>query len=171
MRISLNPFRANGRKPREDAELNLIPMIDIMSVMVAFLLMYSTEVEVVPNAKDVSVPISTAEVKPSASVVVMITQDALFVQNEEIATMAEINDPNQAFIGGLYNLLTQPTGEQSDAQLAEELQKKEITVLADSHLPYSVIRKVMTTCTKANYGKLSLAVLEKSGGNAAPSGG
>src|SRR5256885_10194308 len=30
---------------RADAQLNLIPLIDILSVMVAFLLVYSTEVE------------------------------------------------------------------------------------------------------------------------------
>jgi len=29
---------------RADAQLNLIPLIDILSVMVAFLLVYSTEV-------------------------------------------------------------------------------------------------------------------------------
>ncbi len=32
------------RKVREDAQLNLIPMIDILSVLVAFLLVYSTDV-------------------------------------------------------------------------------------------------------------------------------
>ena len=49
----LTPFR---RKHREDAELNLIPLIDIMSVLVAFLLVYSAEVEVVQNSKGVEVP-------------------------------------------------------------------------------------------------------------------
>ena len=32
---------------RADAALNLIPLIDILTVMVAFLLVYSTEVEVI----------------------------------------------------------------------------------------------------------------------------
>jgi biopolymer transport protein ExbD len=54
----LIPFR---RKHREDAELNLIPLIDIMSVLVAFLLVYSAEVEVVQNSKGVEVPLSSAE--------------------------------------------------------------------------------------------------------------
>ena len=36
---------------RADAELNLIPMIDILSVMVSFLLVYSTNVEVLQNTK------------------------------------------------------------------------------------------------------------------------
>ena len=58
---------------REDAELNLIPLIDILSVMVAFLLVYSVDVEVVQNSKGVEIPQSTADAMPNQSVVVMIT--------------------------------------------------------------------------------------------------
>ncbi len=36
---------------RADAQLNLIPLIDILSTMVAFLLVYSTEVEVIQNSQ------------------------------------------------------------------------------------------------------------------------
>ncbi len=38
------------------AELNLIPLIDILSVMVSFLLVYSTEVEVIQNSKGIEIP-------------------------------------------------------------------------------------------------------------------
>ena len=73
---------------RVDAELNLIPLIDILSVMVAFLLLYSAEVVVVQNAKGVQIPQSTADVQPKQSVVVMITRDQLFVQGELVASVA-----------------------------------------------------------------------------------
>ena len=36
-----------------------------------------------------------------------------------------------------------------------------ITVLADKSLPYDVLKKVMATCTDADYGKISLAVIQK----------
>ena len=55
-------------------DLNLIPLIDILSVMVAFLLVYSANVEVVQNSKGVEIPQSTADAQPKQSVVVMITQ-------------------------------------------------------------------------------------------------
>ena len=32
---------------------------------------------------------------------------------------------------------------------------------ADKSLPYDVVKKVMSTCTAASYGRISLAVLEK----------
>ena len=168
MRMSLNPFRAM-RKRREDPELNLIPMIDIMSVMVAFLLIYSTEVEVVQNAKDVQIPLSTAETKPAETVVVTITKDMLLVQGDVIATMEQIRDPNAALIEPLREYLSRPLAAKGGAAQQAALAHREITVLADRGLPYEVIRKVMTTCTAAAYDKLSLAVLEK--GGSAPAGG
>ena len=67
-----------------EVELNLIPLIDIMSVMVAFLLVYSADVEVIQNGQGVQIPQSIAEEKPKQSVVVMITKDQLFVQGELI---------------------------------------------------------------------------------------
>ena len=162
MRMSLNPFRGARRK-HEDPELNLIPMIDIMSVMVAFLLIYSTEVEVVQNAKDVEIPLSTAEAKPAETVVVTITKDTLLVQGDVVATMEQIRDPGTALIEPLREYLSRPLTTKGDAAQQAALAHREITVLADRSLPYEVIRKVMTTCTAAAYDKLSLAVLETSG--------
>lgn len=166
MRMSLNPFRGARRK-HEDPELNLIPMIDIMSVMVAFLLIYSTEVEVVQNAKDVEIPLSTAEAKPAETVVVTITKDTLLVQGDVVATMDQIRDPKEALIEPLREYLSRPLTTKGDAAQQAALAHREITVLADKSLPYEVIRKVMTTCTAAAYDKLSLAVLETSGSAAA----
>ena len=59
---------------RADAQLNLIPLIDILSVMVAFLLVYSTEVEVIQNSKGIEIPQSIAQTAPKQSVVVMVTK-------------------------------------------------------------------------------------------------
>jgi biopolymer transport protein ExbD len=33
--------------------------------------------------------------------------------------------------------------------------------MADKVLPYEIIKKVMATCTDADYGKVSFAVLQK----------
>jgi biopolymer transport protein ExbD len=146
---------------REDAYLNLIPLIDILSVMVAFLLVYSVDVEVVQNSKGVEIPQSTADVLPNHSVVVMITRDQLFVQGELVADIADIADPRKDVIEPLLAVLLRPmVGVDAEAQEAA-LASREITVVADKSLPYDVVKKVMTTCTEAAYGRISLAVIEK----------
>ena len=143
---------------RTDAELNLIPLIDILSVMVAFLLLYSAEVEVVQNTKGVEIPQSIVEAQPKQSVVVMVTKDQLFVQGELVANVAEIRG-EASLIEPLRAVLERPLLVADGAATAPN--SLEVTVMADKSLPYEVVRKVMSTCTAAAYGKISLAVLEK----------
>ena len=144
---------------RTDAELNLIPLIDILSVMVAFLLVYSANVEVIQNSKGVQIPQSIAQEQPKQSVVVMITKEHLFVQGEVVMTVAEIRDAKTPLIDRLSAVLERPLLVTDG--VAEDLAMREITVLADKSLPYEVVKRVMTTCTREGYGRISLAVLEK----------
>ena len=144
---------------KADAELNLIPLIDILSVMVAFLLVYSTEVEVIQNTKGIEVPQSIAQTQPKESVVVMITKDQLFVQGELVANVADIKAATTPLVEPLRVKLKAPRimGDIGEKDLAN----REITVMADKSLPYEILKKVMATCTDADYGKISLAVLQK----------
>ena len=82
----------NRAPPREDAELNLIPLIDVMSVLVTFLLIYTADVEVVQNNKGIEIPQSTAETQASPSVIVTITKEHIFVQGEVVASIADVTN-------------------------------------------------------------------------------
>jgi biopolymer transport protein TolR len=154
---------------REDAYLNLIPLIDILSVMVAFLLVYSVDVEVVQNSKGVEIPQSTADALPNHSVVVMITRDQVFVQGELVADIAAFADPRTDVIEPLLAVLLRPMVGVDAAAQEVALASREITVVADKSLPYDVVKRVMATCTEAAYGHISLAVIEKD--KPAPAGG
>ena len=145
---------------RADAQLNLIPMIDILSVMVSFLLVYSTNVEVVQNSKGIEIPQSISERQPRTTVVVMLTKEDLFVQGERVASVAEVEATPGDIIEPLRDALKRPTlvGQETTEQ---DLAEREITVMGDKSLPYDVLKKVMRTCTDADYGRISLAVLQK----------
>ena len=145
---------------RADAQLNLIPLIDILSVMVAFLLVYSTEVEIIQNSKGIEIPQSIAQTTPKQSVVVMITKTDLFVQGELITTVADIQADKSALVAPLRIALKRPllVGKE---MTEKDLAQREITIMADKSLPYDVLKRVMATCTDADYGKISLAVIQK----------
>ena len=146
-------------QPRQDAELNLIPLIDVMSVLVAFLLIYTADVEIVQNTKGVEIPQSTAETQAQQSVVVMITRDHVFVQGERVADVADIETSSDALVEPLRQVLDRPMllGSGGDAEAVQ----REVTVIADKSLSFELVRKVMATCTATTYGKISLAVLQK----------
>jgi biopolymer transport protein ExbD len=145
---------------RANAELNLIPMIDILSVMVSFLLVYSAEVEVVQNSKAIDIPQSISEQRPRQTVVVMLTKDELFVQGERVASLAEVNASTEPLIAPLRDALKRPSlvGE---VMTEKEIAEREITVMADKQIPYAVLKKVMSTCTDADYGRISFALVQK----------
>ena len=152
-RMAIHHLRHNA-----GIELNLIPLIDILSVMVAFLLVYSTEVEIIQNSKCIEIPQSVAQTAPNHSVVVMITKTELFVQGERIGSIHDLQATPDTVTESLRVALqhSRPTDTGGAATAAPE-----VTIMADKSLPYEVLKKVMTTCTDADYVRISLAVLQK----------
>ena len=60
--------------------LNLVSLMDIFTILVFFLLVNSSDVEVLPNAKDVQLPESIAEEKAKETVVILIGDEDILVQ-------------------------------------------------------------------------------------------
>ena len=54
---------------------------------------------------------------------------------------------------------------QSDRVLRQdtmsEVADREVTILGDKALPYKLLKRVMATCTAADYGQISLAVMRR----------
>src|SRR5262245_6091090 len=163
MRLSPRTKRMiiHQERNRAGVALNLIPMIDILSVMVSFLLVYSTEVEVLQNTKAIEIPESIAEQKPRVTVVVMLTKDELLVQGQPVAKIADIQRMPGTIVEPLKAALERPTVAMPRQVLERDIASRELTVMGDKTIPYEVLKKVMATCTEANFGRISLAVLQK----------
>lgn len=160
----MTPYRILRHRKRQhstSSHMALVPFIDMLTILVVFLLVHTSDVDVLPNTKSISIPQSVAEAKPHETVVVMITKQDLLVDGKAVATVAEVNATEGAVIEPLKAALL----EQADRVLATAAQQtiaeREVTIMGDRDLPYNVLKKVMATCTDANYGKVSLAVTEK----------
>jgi biopolymer transport protein TolR len=145
---------------RADAELNLVPFIDILTVMVAFLLVYATQVEVIHNGKAISLPESIARQAPHPTVVVTVTQSDIYVQGDRVATVPQVLAEKGDEIAALRTALESRQVVGATATAADSAHR-ELTIMADKALPYQVLKKVMSTCTGADYSHIALAVLEK----------
>ena len=45
--------------------------------------------------------------------------------------------------------------------LVADIEKREVTIMGDKEIPYSLLKKVMATCTQSDYGRISLAVMQR----------
>jgi biopolymer transport protein ExbD len=116
---------------------------------------------VLPNPQQISIPEAISDKTPRATVVVMITKDDLLVDGRSVATLAQI----EAAPGAVIQPLKAALLSQADTVLAgaakQDIADREVTILGDRNTPYKVLRKVMATATDAEYGKVSLAVIER----------
>ena len=163
MQRSQRAARMERRHKRgKTSALNLVSLMDIFTILVFFLLVNSSNVEVLPNAKDIQLPESMAEEKAKETVVIIIGDEDIIVQGTSVAKVADV----LAQKGNDIPLLRQALLSQNDRVLRKEAQDdivgREVTIMADKDIPYRLLKKVMATCTQSDYGQISLAVLQRS---------
>ena len=158
-------MQRHHKRHKGEAGINLVSMIDMLTVLVFFLLVYSTEVvEVLPSQKEVQLPASTSEAKFHEAVVVIITERDILLNGKSVGKVDEVVANEGVTIPALQSALEiEANGMLRQAGLSEEekIANREVTIIADKELPYKLLKKVMATSTAANYGQLSLAVLQK----------
>ena len=154
------------KRAKSQGELNLVSMIDMLTVLVFFLLVYTTnEVEILPSTKDVQLPQSIAEQTAREAVVVVVSETEILMNGQSLGKISDILASKELIIPKLKTALQNEVKRSviTDAGLTEEqrIASREVTIMADKEIPYQLLKRVMATSTAADYGQLSLAVLQK----------
>jgi biopolymer transport protein TolR len=157
MRESRRMKRMERNNKRHHALLNLIPMLDILSVLVFFLLFHSFN-GTMPEHR-LTLPESVVETKPRGTVAISVTSEAVMIQGKAVIRTAELYDDRIGIVHEITDRLEQIQPYTMNDKTAAET--REVTVLADKTIPFKVLKKIMTSCTASGYGKISLAVIQK----------
>jgi biopolymer transport protein ExbD len=156
-----NRIKKHRKRQHGGSHMALVPFIDVMTILVVFLLVHTSDVEVVPNTKNITIPISVSDKKPRPSVVVMITKEDLLVDGQVVAHLADVVASDSLLIAPLRKALREQADKALVAAAQQAIADREVTIMGDRNIPYVVLKKVMATCTDADYGKVSLAVIER----------
>jgi biopolymer transport protein ExbD len=144
--------------------VNLISMMDILTVLLLFLLKsYVAGGEVMVPPPGITLPNSTAESIPQSSLVVAIDNDEILVGSERVITIADAVGADGLEIAPLSARLQQMREQQEEiAKLRGEETKLAATIQGDRNIEFRVLRKVMYTLNQNGYEDIALAVLQKS---------
>lgn len=147
------------QRNKRGVQISLVSMMDIFTILVFFLLVSSTNVQTLPSTKALTLPKSTAEQLPKENIVIVVNGQDVVVQGRKVASVADVLASTEPSIASLKSELdylasraTTPAG--PDGQ-------RSITIMGDKAIPYQLLKKIMMTCTLANYGNISLAVNRK----------
>lgn len=150
------------KRHKGGAALNLVSLMDIFTILVFFLLVNSGDVQVLPNVKDLKLPESIADKLPRETVVVLVTDQEVLVQGRSVARVADLLASRELVVPALKAALLNETERALRRETKEDVANREVTIMGDKSIPYRLLKKVMATCTDADYGRVSLAVLQKS---------
>jgi len=142
--------------------LNLVSLMDIFTILVFFLLVNSSDVETLPNTKDLQLPESIAEEKAKETVVILIGEEDIIVQGTPVAKVADVLKIKGNDIPALREALVSQNDRVLRREAQEDIAGREVTIMGDKEIPYRLLKKVMATCTASDYGQISLAVLQRS---------
>ena len=150
-----------ARNRRKVSQLNLTSMMDVFTILVFFLLVHSGSSEVLQQPKEITLPDSVVEAKPRETVVIFIGKDEVLVQGEAVVRVSDIEAMSGQEIVPISQRLAALTENVIGVSTQAVAESQEVTVLADKSVPFSVVKKIMSTCTGQGYSRISLAVTQK----------
>lgn len=158
-------------------ELNLVAMMDMMTILLVFLLKsYSVSAMSIPVGGEISVPMSSHLLNPAEAVkltitktgtaeaVVAVDEDAVLKLTPEVLSSIQSRSKNRQFlIPDLHKALVAKADKvKAMAKLNNQVQfDRKIMVLADKNTPYWLITSVLYTSAEAEFDQYQLVALRQ----------
>ena len=158
MSVKANRMARHHRRNKERSfSLNMVSLMDIFTILVFFLLVTSTESQVVSQPKNITLPESVATKSPKQNTVIIVSENHIkffgktYKYNPKRINSAEMTGfiRQQIISHGIHKL---------------DKSKRSITIMGDKSIPYAILRTVMLSVAATNIQNISFAVLKKSEG-------
>lgn len=150
-----------ARAKKNKTDLNLTSLMDVFTILVFFLLVNQSAVEVLEPPKEIKLPDSVVEAKPRQTLVIMVSEQMILVQGEPTVSVADILATKGEIIRPVLERLSQIRQTTIGLNTEAVAKTNEVVILAHKTIPFKILKKLMSTCTVSGYSKISLAVIQK----------
>ena len=154
-------MRRMGRRSKKMPALMLTSLMDTFTILVFFLLFHMSNGAFLEAPKQIKLPGSVVEAKPRETVVIMVSPEVVLVQGQAVISTPELLEDGIERVPGITERLDQLERNIIGISTQGVVEGKEVTILADKTIPFRVLKKIMSTCTDSGYGRISLAVIQK----------
>jgi biopolymer transport protein ExbD len=154
-------IRRMARAKKHKSDLNLTSLMDVFTILVFFLLVNQSAVEVLEPPREIKLPDSVVEAKPRQTLVIMVSEQTIMVQGEPTVSVADILATKDEIIRPVMERLNQIRQNTIGLNTEAVAKTNEVVILAHKTIPFKILKKLMSTCTVSGYTKISLAVIQK----------
>lgn len=146
------------KRTKSQPKLNLVSLMDIFTILVFFLLVNSSDVEVLESDKSIKLPDSVAEKLPEEMLIVKVSNEEILINGRSIIDINTVNNNSGKEIQALKTELEYLAAREPFKDEEEQAKGRDVTIMADAKIPYTLLKKIMTTCALTEYRNISLAV-------------
>lgn len=130
----------------------LTSLIDVMTILLVFLMKsFSVEGNLITPSEDLQLPVSTSREAPVPVPTLEISASSIMSDGEVILPTSVISEDDSLELQPLTKWLIP---RKSSAM-------KEIMLQADQHIPFTIIKRVMFTCSKAGFDDFTILVQQE----------
>lgn len=169
-------YRRARRKARAEAgeirELNIVAMMDMMTILLVFLLKsYQASAINVNMSEELSIPQSTTQLNPQENITVTVSAAEVTVNERRVVEVRGGSIPAAAkeggradafYVGAIYDALKKEVDKQKYiAQYNRDAPfTGRVNVVADKGIPYRTLMEVLYTAGQAELGEYKFMVLK-----------
>ncbi len=166
--------KGGGGKKATNAELNVVPMVDMMTMLVIFLLQqFSSTGEVLYMQKDIKLPDARHGQLIEIAPVVAVSAQQIVVTGVKVADIPDLDKDS-----GYLNIPALEERLRDEKKRWEFIHKSDsstkwdgvVNIQADRAVPFRIVKRVMYSCGVAGYFNINFATLD-AGSEAALTGG
>ena len=165
MKLSIRTFRKVRRVKRAATvtSINLVSMIDIFTILIIYMLVNTAAVQVI-GAEQVNLPKSIAEEAPRENTAVIVTGQEILVDGRKVMDTASA-ESTDGVLQPLKLELEQRAPLKPLPNDPSQMSRGEVNIMGDKEIPYSLLKKVMATCSTVGFARISLGVIPESRGS------
>ena len=169
-------IRSYARKldePEVIKDLNITPMMDMMTIILVFLLKsFASTSSNINFDQNLQIPKSSTLLKPKLAVTVTVTKRVLLVEGDGVAPInygridpaVKRDGENGYYITPLVDILEKHAKrEKRVAELTGQKFEAQLMVVADQTTPYRLLTEIIYSCGQAGYANYRLLVLKAKG--------
>ncbi|HSM91549.1 MAG TPA: biopolymer transporter ExbD [Anaeromyxobacteraceae bacterium] len=162
--------KMGGGHKATNADINVVPMVDMMTMLVIFLLnQFSTTGEVLYMQKDIKLPDAKHGQMIEIAPVVAVSGAQIVISGQKVADVADLDrDSGYLNIPALEERLRDEKKRWDFIHQADGAKfEGNVNIQADTKVPFRIVKRVMYSCSVAGYFNLNFAALAAGGDSAA----
>lgn len=165
MKPSLRDKREARKRIRakQQTKLNLTSLMDIFTILVFFLMVNSSDVQVLENTKAITMPKSVADQKPKETLVLQVSHESVVIGGRIIIDTDYVAKSKEDMIQPVLRELNYQASKRPELTEGEKQVGRAITIQGDHAIPYDILKKLMASAAKAGFRDIALAVSKQAG--------